>query len=105
MRRLGNLWRRSGRPRGRHTAGRPYAPVEPGAPDPGARAAAVLVDRLEPDWTVIYGPWSRRFYALAVFPTAEPLIIEAATAPELRALMREAERDTAARPRPAAPAA
>ncbi|MEV6983246.1 hypothetical protein AB0M95_18580 [Sphaerisporangium sp. NPDC051017] len=100
------LYGRNAEPTGRHTLGRPYVPVEPGDPDPRARATAVLLDRLEPAWTILYGPWSRRFYAVAMFPAPYPLIVEESTAQELTEQMRQAERDvlmtgrtrTAARP-------
>ncbi|WP_405143885.1 hypothetical protein OG589_39955 [Sphaerisporangium sp. NBC_01403] len=86
--------RRSAKRTGRHTIGRPYVRVEPGHADPRARATAVLLDRLEPAWTILYGPWSRRFYALALFATPAPLIVEAFTAQELKEQMRQAEQDT-----------
>ncbi|GGK81015.1 hypothetical protein Sme01_44510 [Sphaerisporangium melleum] len=99
------LWRPLGRGRdkriGRHALGRPYIAVEPGEsrePDLADRAAAVLLDRMEPGWTIMYGPWSRRFYALALYPTPEPLVVEARTAQDLLTEMRQAERDLAFRP-------
>ncbi|WP_181871240.1 hypothetical protein [Sphaerisporangium album] len=85
--------RRGSRRPGRHSVGQPYVRVEAGNPDPGDRAAAVLLDRLEPAWTIMYGPWSRRFYALPLFRTPDPLILEATTAQDLTAQIREAERD------------
>jgi hypothetical protein len=85
--------RRRTKQAGRHTIGQPYVPVEPGDPDPRARATAVLLDRLEPAWTILYGPWSRRFYALALFPTPHPLIVEESTAQGLTEQMRQAEQE------------
>ncbi|MEV7966925.1 hypothetical protein AB0O34_13210 [Sphaerisporangium sp. NPDC088356] len=94
---LKRLWRLLGCRRakriGRHTVGQPYVEVERGEPDPGDRAAAVLLDRLEPAWTILYGPWSRRFYALALIPTSEPLVVEARTTQDLLEQMRQAEQD------------
>ncbi|MEU9890783.1 hypothetical protein [Sphaerisporangium sp. NPDC051011] len=55
---------------------------------------------MEPAWTILYGPWSRRFYALALYPTPEPLVVEARTAQELLAQMRQAEQETPVRARP-----
>ncbi|MGW4644253.1 hypothetical protein ACWEN6_37440 [Sphaerisporangium sp. NPDC004334] len=80
---------------GRHALGRPYVEIERadhGDPDLADRAAAVLLNRMERYWTVMYGPWSRRFYALALYPTPEPLVVEARTAQDLLAAMRHAER-------------
>ncbi|MEO3813652.1 hypothetical protein ABGB17_32045 [Sphaerisporangium sp. B11E5] len=77
----------------RHAVGQPYIPVEPGNPDPRARATAVLLDRLEPAWTILYGTWSRRFYAMALFAVPYPLTVEATSAQELTELMRQAEQE------------
>ncbi|MEV7965669.1 hypothetical protein AB0O34_06760 [Sphaerisporangium sp. NPDC088356] len=102
------IGRRSAKRTGRHTTGHPYVRVEHRHPDPRARATAVLLDRLEPAWMILYGPWSRRFYALALFATPGPLIVEAFTAQELTDQMRQAEQDTLIAPWPptaAAPAA
>ncbi|GGK99125.1 hypothetical protein Sme01_60340 [Sphaerisporangium melleum] len=98
MMQLKRLWRlfgaRTAERTGRHSAGQPYVEVERGEPDPGARATAVLLDRLEPAWTIVYGPWSRRFYAMPLFPTPSPLTVDALTSHALLEQMREAERET-----------
>ncbi|GII87284.1 hypothetical protein Ssi03_52740 [Sphaerisporangium siamense] len=58
--------------------------------DAGKRALAAQMDRLEPGWHVMYGLWSRRFYAIATCcPVA--MIVEARTPEELRERMREGE--------------
>ncbi|MFC4536276.1 hypothetical protein [Sphaerisporangium dianthi] len=95
-----SLWRLFGRRRGkrigRHALGRPYVEVERvdhGTPDLAERAAAVLLDRMEPAWTIMYGPWSRRFHALALYPTPEPLVVEARTAQDLLSRIRQAEQE------------
>ncbi|MER6829472.1 ATP-binding protein [Streptosporangium sp. NPDC000563] len=62
--------------------------------DPAERAAAEQLDQIEPAWIVWYGTGTRHFHAVAVWPAAEPLIVRARTADELRDLMREAERST-----------
>ncbi|MEU3165211.1 ATP-binding protein [Streptosporangium sp. NPDC006930] len=62
--------------------------------DPAERAAAEQLDQIEPAWIVWYGTGTRDFHAVAVWPVAEPLIVRARTADELRALMREAEDTT-----------
>jgi len=62
--------------------------------DPAERAAAEQLDQIEPAWTVWYGPGTRHFHAIALWPTPEPLTVRADTADELRTLMREAEHTT-----------
>jgi hypothetical protein len=42
-----------------------------------------------PEWTVIYGRHSRRFYAVVAWDAAEPVIVQAGTAGELLAEMRD----------------
>ncbi|RCG22459.1 hypothetical protein DQ384_35745 [Sphaerisporangium album] len=55
------------------------------------RARAEQLGLLEPGWLVIYGPYSRRFYAIArIAEVSEPLL-DAATSEELRSLMRRSE--------------
>ncbi|MFF5247908.1 ATP-binding protein [Streptosporangium sp. NPDC000095] len=76
---------------GRHRRGAAIARVDFRAWDLAERAAAEQLDQIEPAWTVWYGTGTRHFHAVAVWPAAEPLIVRARTADELRALMREAE--------------
>ncbi|MFC7387291.1 hypothetical protein [Sphaerisporangium rhizosphaerae] len=101
---LRRLFGRGGGTRiGRHALGQPYVEVERadrGEPDLADRAAAVLLHRMEPAWTIMYGPWSRRFYALALYPTPEPLTVEARTAQDLLTQMRRAEREWMLHARP-----
>ncbi|WP_405139463.1 hypothetical protein OG589_23200 [Sphaerisporangium sp. NBC_01403] len=59
--------------------------------DPEARAAARELDPGEPRWTIFYGLWSRRYYAIAHWHARKPLILDARLLAELRELMREAE--------------
>jgi hypothetical protein len=56
-----------------------------------ARAAARHLDACEPAWTIFYGLWSRRYYAIAGWQAREPLIVDAPLLTDLRRLMREAE--------------
>ncbi|MEV6981665.1 hypothetical protein AB0M95_10465 [Sphaerisporangium sp. NPDC051017] len=101
LRRPWRLFRRGrGKRVGRHALGQPYVEVERGEPDLADRAAAVLLDRMEPAWTILYGPWSRRFYALGLYPTPEPLVVEARTAQELLTEMRHAEQGWVRHARP-----
>ncbi|MFF3442156.1 ATP-binding protein [Streptosporangium sp. NPDC002721] len=79
---------------GRHRRGVDIAQVDSRSWDPAERAAAERLDRIEPAWTVWYGPGTRCFHAVAVWPAPEPLIVRARTADELRGLMREAEDTT-----------
>ncbi|WP_440104198.1 ATP-binding protein [Streptosporangium sp. H16] len=57
----------------------------------GRTRAAERLDQVEPAWIVWYGPGTRHFHAVAVWPAPEPLIVRARTVDELRDLMREAE--------------
>ncbi|MET8141465.1 hypothetical protein ABZU32_14255 [Sphaerisporangium sp. NPDC005288] len=85
-------------PTGRHRLRRPATMPEPLAPDGGRKAwdekqqaRAGQLGLLEPGWLVMYGVYSRRFYAIArTAEVAEPLV-EAATPGELCALMRDSE--------------
>ncbi|MEV4525842.1 ATP-binding protein [Streptosporangium sp. NPDC049304] len=83
---------------GRHRRGAVTERVDSRPWDLAERAAAEQLDQIEPAWTVWYGTGTRHFHAVAVWPAAEPLIVRARTADELRALMREAE-DTTPPPR------
>ncbi|GGK97024.1 hypothetical protein Sme01_35370 [Sphaerisporangium melleum] len=84
-------------PTGRHRlGGRAAVPESPARGDGQVwdekqQARAGQLGLLEPGWLVIYGVYSRRFYAIArMAEVAEPLI-EATTCGELRALMRDSE--------------
>ncbi|MEV6984148.1 hypothetical protein AB0M95_23235 [Sphaerisporangium sp. NPDC051017] len=82
---------------GRHRRG---SATEPERREPDGRrkiwdgkqkARAEQLGLLEPGWLVIYGPYSRRFYAIArIAEVSEPLL-DAATSDELRSLMRGSE--------------
>ena len=48
-----------------------------------------------PDWLVMWGTWSRRFWAYPLFRAPRGTIINAATASDLLTLMSRAELDTA----------
>ncbi|MEV7970602.1 hypothetical protein AB0O34_32125 [Sphaerisporangium sp. NPDC088356] len=79
-------------PTGRHAGGRTGEQIVRRQDwDPEARAAARLLDTCEPAWTVFYGVWSRRYYAIAHRQARVPLIVDAPLLAELRELMREAE--------------
>jgi hypothetical protein len=79
---------------GRHRTGARPGPVQPRRWDLAKQAAAAQLDQLEPAWFVSYGVGCRRFHAIATWHTT-PLRVEAATIPELREQMREAELRTA----------
>ncbi|GAA1265732.1 hypothetical protein GCM10009677_17310 [Sphaerisporangium rubeum] len=76
---------------GRHAEGAPVTEVRSVHWDTAKRAAAEELDRLEPGWLVLYGTWSRRFYAIALWEAPCPVLLDARTAEELRGLMRQAE--------------
>ena len=86
-------WRRPSRDpgtSGRHRAGQARtAMVHRRLWDGPARAQAERLAQAWPDWLVLYGVGSRRFYALAAWPTPEPLMVDAATSEELEARMHE----------------
>ncbi|MEV5412225.1 hypothetical protein AB0K60_25750 [Thermopolyspora sp. NPDC052614] len=79
--------------RGRHRQGLPLVPSEDCRRewDAAQRSAAARLDRIERAWTILYGLGRRRFYAIAHWPSDEPLIVEAPTPESLREQMREAE--------------
>lgn len=81
------------RSHGRH-ARRPDAPyvhVRRGRWDEPQRAQAQHLDAHEPAWAIVYGPWSRRFFAFAAWHAPRALIVAADTAEALWDAMRDAE--------------
>ncbi|MEV5407625.1 hypothetical protein AB0K60_02145 [Thermopolyspora sp. NPDC052614] len=76
---------------GRHRLGNPYETVRRRPWDLHRRAEADALNDQEPAWTVLYGPWSRAFWAFASLPVPRPLVIDARTAEELWEQMRAAE--------------
>ncbi|GHH68736.1 hypothetical protein GCM10017673_18350 [Streptosporangium violaceochromogenes] len=79
------------RPAGRHRAGRPYTLVHRRLWDGPARDQAERLNQAHPEWVVLYGTGSRRFYAIAAWPAPEPVMVEDPTAEGLQDRMREAE--------------
>jgi hypothetical protein len=57
------------------------------------RHTAVLVQRAHPSWLIMYGPWSRRFWAYATLPAppGQGLVLSAADPHDLTAQIRDAE--------------
>lgn len=76
---------------GRHRYGVPYSPVGRRRWDERQRAQAAHLDAQEPGWSVLYGVWSRSFFAFAVWPAARGVVVDARTPEALREAMREAE--------------
>jgi hypothetical protein len=76
---------------GRHRQGRPSTQPNHHEWDSAQRAKAAQLDLLEPGWLVLYGPYYRRFYAIARTSAVSESVVEATTPEELRALMRQAE--------------
>jgi hypothetical protein len=66
-----------------------------GGHDPWQREVARQVQAAHPGWLVIWGTWSRRFWAFACFDATQPVLVSAPDAAELIKLMNEA----ACRPR------
>lgn len=54
------------------------------------RAAARLTKRY-PNWLILWGTWSRRFWAYPLFRAPPGIILHAATAADLLTLMSQAE--------------
>jgi len=64
-------------------AGEPY--------DPGQRRAAGRIERQNPGWVVMYGPWTRHYWAYPRFSAPRGTILDAPSIAELLPLMRAAE--------------
>ncbi|MFC6080793.1 hypothetical protein [Sphaerisporangium aureirubrum] len=76
---------------GRHRHGRPASRTPHHEWDMPQKARAAHLGFLEPAWLVLYGPYHRRFYAIARTPAVTEPLIEARTPEELRTLIRQAE--------------
>jgi hypothetical protein len=59
--------------------------------DRDQRAAAARLQQAHPAWLVLYGPWTRRYYAFPRFAVPPGTIAAAATAGELASLMQVTE--------------
>lgn len=70
--------------------------------DPKQRADAARLDQREPCWVIWYGPWSREFFAIPMWPWPTGVIVRALSVRELEALMREAEHKAGNSPLPRA---
>ncbi|MEU9888685.1 hypothetical protein [Sphaerisporangium sp. NPDC051011] len=71
-------------------------PATPRRWDLGQRAAAAELDHVESGWHVMYGPWSRRFYAIALW-SEEPVMVYAHSVGELHEVMRDVEAEAMTR--------
>ncbi|MFF5211763.1 hypothetical protein [Streptosporangium sp. NPDC000396] len=80
--------RRPSHASGRHRTGQAATAVHRRLWDGPARAEAERLDRAWEGWTILYGAHSRLFYAIAAWPTPEPMIVQAATSEDLEAQMR-----------------
>lgn len=78
-------------PIGRHRQGRPLIQPVRRDWDSAEKARAAQLDVLEPGWLVLYGPYYRRFYAIARMRAVSEPLVEATGPEELRNLMRLAE--------------
>ncbi|MEU8055726.1 hypothetical protein [Microbispora bryophytorum] len=68
--------------------------------DRNAHLDARVLDEQWSNWTVFYGTWSRRFYAIALSPVNEPVVVDASTPDKLEALMQHQEMVLLLRPVP-----
>jgi hypothetical protein len=71
--------------------------------DPGHHQEAARLQRAHPAWLVLYGAYSRKFWAFPTFATPPGTIVTAATPTDLAILMRQAEITAGARLPPAPP--
>ncbi|GHH67953.1 hypothetical protein GCM10017673_15800 [Streptosporangium violaceochromogenes] len=73
-----------------HRDGRARVPVRRlwGGP---ARARAAEMERSRPGWVVLYGPGSRRFFAMAAWSVPDPVMVSAPTVEVLEERMEAAE--------------
>jgi len=69
------------------------------APDPEQRAEAARIEATSPQWVVLWGCGSRRFWGFPLFAAPRGTIVSAADTATLLARMRQAE--TASAPGPA----
>lgn len=94
-----------GHPRtpGRHRAGLAPTTVRRRSWDTHARAEADRLGQIWKGWSIFYGLGSRCFYAVAAWPTPEPLIISDRTPEGLETQMHDAELAMIAQRRPYAP--
>jgi len=76
---------------GRHRLGVPCEVVKPRAWDRHRRAEAEAINRQEVGRAVLYGPWSRVFWAFEAWPAPCPVMVDARTPDGLREDMRAAE--------------
>ncbi|WP_248965300.1 hypothetical protein [Sphaerisporangium perillae] len=87
----GRLPRMRRAPAGRHRHGRLVSMPDRREWDIAQKARAAQLDLLEPGWLVLYGPYYRRFYAIARMNAVTEPLVEASGPEELRSLMRLAE--------------
>ncbi|WP_433255121.1 hypothetical protein ACQPYK_14110 [Streptosporangium sp. CA-135522] len=82
-----------GNPRipGRHRESSALAIVHRRLWDGPARAEAERLTAARPGWSVLYSLGNRRFYAVAAWPTPQPLIVEDDTPEGLEEQMHQAE--------------
>ncbi|GAA3115815.1 ATP-binding protein [Streptosporangium carneum] len=85
---------------GRHRRGEPVTQVRPRRWDTVNRQRAEELDLAEDEWAIWYGVGTRCFHAVAHWPTSDLLTVQAPTAEELEALMREAEQTAPPRTSP-----
>lgn len=64
--------------------------------DPDQRRAARHLERNDPAWLVMYGPWTRHFWAYPRFAAPRGTILHASSTRELLAMMRTAELESPA---------
>jgi hypothetical protein len=70
----------------------------PSNDDNACQATAERINRSQPNWLVIYGCYTKRFWAFALFEMRRRMIVHAAYPDALIARMHDAERRFRIRP-------
>jgi hypothetical protein len=75
------------------TRGRPGSRRERGEYDRQQRHTAALIQRHYPAWLILYGPWSRKFWAYSTLPAppGQAIVLSALGPRDLAAQIRDAE--------------
>jgi hypothetical protein len=71
--------------------------------DPTQRRAADRLQQRNPNWAIIWGTWSRQYWAYPRFHTAPGTLVHAADPATLLAHMRQAELTASPTPHPGHP--
>ena len=89
------------RERGPVTRGNPASRRERARHDQQQRNVAALIQRDYPSWLILYGPWSRKFWAYSTHPAppGHGLVLSSRDPNDLAAQIRQADQAAVARAR------